>query len=239
MHAAGTIGTTAATVSWPRPRSSHQRITPEAASSPNALPPLNTQGGHLRHRRQRRQQVDVPRRRPAAAHLHRPHGPGRRHDHGAARARLGVRPVAHADPGDVGHHRGRLRLAGRAPVCAALGDPRLHDRWCGSAGRGRPGGGGPAAGPASSPARRASRGRSRSTRRPPPRPRQAVADRAVQAADLLVVERARRPLGVDPRLEEGLVHVHVPEPGDQHLVEQHRLDRARGGRRAAPPAPAR
>ena len=42
MHAAGTIGTRAATVSWPRPRSSHQRITPEAASSPKALPPLNT-----------------------------------------------------------------------------------------------------------------------------------------------------------------------------------------------------
>ena len=61
----------------------------------------------------------------------------------------------------------------------------------------------------------------------------------MQAPDLVVVERARRPLGVDAGLEERLVDVHVPEPRDERLVEQHRLDRARAARRAGSRAPGR
>ena len=47
------------------------------------------------------------------------------------------------------------------------------------------------------------------------------------------VERPRRALGMDARLEEGLVDVHVPEAGDQRLVEQHRLDRPAAARQQA------
>src|SRR3972149_2660623 len=42
MTAVGTIGTTPAGVGNPTPRSSRRRITPAAASSPNALPPART-----------------------------------------------------------------------------------------------------------------------------------------------------------------------------------------------------
>ena len=42
MHAAGTMGTGPAAVSYPSPRSARYRITPSAAASPKAEPPART-----------------------------------------------------------------------------------------------------------------------------------------------------------------------------------------------------
>ena len=51
------------------------------------------------------------------------------------------------------------------------------------------------------------------------------ADRAVQAHDLVGVERVRRAEWAEPRAPERLVRVDVPQAGDDALVEEHRLER--------------
>ena len=104
MHAAGTTGTRAAPVSWPRPRSSHQRCTPDAASRPNALPPLSTSAvtsctdasGASRSV----SRVAGPPPRTSTP----PTEPGRRQHHRAAGAGRGVGPVADAHARDLAHH---------------------------------------------------------------------------------------------------------------------------------------
>ena len=228
MHAAGTIGTRAAPVSCPRPRSSHQRMTPAAASRPKALPPVSSSAVTSLHRGQRRQQVGLAGRGPAAAHLHRrPPCPAE----GAPRCTR-CRPPASVQwptrtPGDVAHHGGGLRLAGGAPVGAALGDAGLEDRRAAAR-----------AGLARvqvhaqqvlhrAAAPRASRGSCRWTRRRPStaaarRSRMARCRRRISSSSRLPAGRS----GMDAGLEERLVDVHVAQAGDQRLVQQHRLDRA-------------
>ena len=49
-------------------------------------------------------------------------------------------------------------------------------------------------------------------------------DPLAKRRDLVLVELARRPERVDPRVPERLVGVDVPEAGDGALVEDGRLD---------------
>ena len=173
MQAAGTIGTRAAPVSWPRPCSSHQRIDAGRGVQAERAAAAQHQRGHLRHRGQRRQQVGVARRGPAAAHLHAAHRPRRRQDHRAAGAGGGVGPVADAHPGDLAHHGAgsgwqvghqyvprwatRVLHDRRAAARAGLARVQVHAQQVLHRAR----------------LARASRGSCRSTRRPPRRPRRA------------------------------------------------------------------
>ena len=50
-------------------------------------------------------------------------------------------------------------------------------------------------------------------------------DRPVEPPQLVAIERAGRPLGMELRVPERLVDVDVPEPGERPLVEQRRLQR--------------
>ena len=69
MHAAGTIGTGPPAVGKPWPRSARYRMTPSAAASPNADPPAKHDRVDARDGARGIEQIDLARRRRAAAHL--------------------------------------------------------------------------------------------------------------------------------------------------------------------------
>ena len=105
MQAVGTIGTRPAMVSWPRPRSSHQRMTPDAASRPKALPPLSssavTSATEASGPSRSVSRVAGPPPRTSTA----PTVPGGGRITVQPVPAAGVGPVAHPHPRDVGHHR--------------------------------------------------------------------------------------------------------------------------------------
>ena len=106
MQAAGTTGTRAAPVSWPRPCSSHQRATPAAASSPNALPPLSTSAvtSCTEASGASRSASRVAGPPPRTSTPPTVPGGGSTTVHPVPAARVG--PVAHAHAGDLAHHGG-------------------------------------------------------------------------------------------------------------------------------------
>src|SRR5690242_18370389 len=59
---------------------------------------------------------------------------------------------------------------------------------------------------------------------------QCLADAAGETSHLLLVQAARRPERVEPRVPERLVDVDVPETGDRALIEQRRLQRRAAAR---------